>query len=435
MRVRRAAVDDSELYSGPRRSFKLWRGGKLIFYTVVLQGLAAVSDAAKQRVAACTHPSVKDSVRKVFDAIAHFVPEGQTATPVIGMDDLAAHAHLHRITVWRNLGDLVDSGEVHILDRTPGRRARYQVVHLAGSAPMTPTPLPLVGAVPPPRPPRRSRRTPDATPTLFDALTPTPGGEQPAINLLHQPVAPVARWWSNLLHLLHVNLLHLLQRRRLSDQPVAREPVAPVAGQGGGVTPRARDVHTFKKEDVHTHTAAPPEPVAQAPPSPTIVHPWHAWCGLVCMPQALHDEWIRKGHDPSWLMAFYPRRCAAIPEGDRITVNDFTFWRAALKDELAAPSARASPTADQPSVEEAVWMEILRRIESTVSRHVYHTWFASSALLAITGDRIQVLVPSEDVATFIRKHHGEELRAAVESVRPGARVELVGCDGQRRQYG
>ncbi len=329
-----------------------------------------MSDAAKQRVAACTHPSVKDGVRKVFEAIAHFVPEGQTTTPIMKMDDLAVEAHVHRITVWRKVGDLVDLGEVEVLDRAPGRQARYRIVHLDGPPPIADVPLPLRADLRSVPKPRRPSPTEPPIPGLLD--DPAGEGEDPAINLLHEPVAAVAtrrphllqllqrpvaavaRWWVNLLHLLHVNLLHLLQRRKFSDQPVARKPVAPVAGQGVDVDPRARDVHTFK--EVHTHAATAAEPAEPSHPPPRrVVHAWHAWCdGRVHVPKGLHADFLRwHGRRPgetdetvtAELVAFYARTCAELPSGQR-TGNEFTFWnRAYAKAFTPVAEARAGPVA------------------------------------------------------------------------------------------
>src|SRR4051794_22933252 len=103
-----------------------------------------MSGAAHDCVRACTHPQGKGPTRALFDAIAHFVPEGETTTPFIAMrKDLAAQARLDRRTVVTHLGILVEIGEVKVIDGGQGRPARYQIVRLDGAQPITAVPLPL----------------------------------------------------------------------------------------------------------------------------------------------------------------------------------------------------------------------------------------------------------------------------------------------------
>jgi len=102
-----------------------------------------MSDAALLYVRGCTHPTVKDGTRDLFEAIAHFVPEGETTTPFVGMPDLASQARRSLRTVVKRLPDLVAIGEVLVLDGGLGKIARYQIVHLAGAPPIVAAALPL----------------------------------------------------------------------------------------------------------------------------------------------------------------------------------------------------------------------------------------------------------------------------------------------------
>ena len=165
------------------------------------------------------------------------------------------------------------------------------------------------------------------------------------------------------------------------------------------------------------------------------------------VPKELHDDSVRKGHDAAWLFAFYARRCAAIPAGDKITVNDFTFWRAALKAELGAapPSVTETPPARAPSTggDEAqpadnVWTQVLPRIESKVNRSLFYTWFRETELIADDGDVITVAKPgakSDLFADWLGKHYHGLVHEVMAEVRPGTRVRFVVVDEARRKYG
>jgi hypothetical protein len=289
-----------------------------------------VSEDALKVVRACTHPQVKRGVRDLYEAIADLIPDGQTTTPPIGMKELAEKARLHRVTGVSRLKVLVDIKEIGVLDAGQGRTgARYTMLRLAGEPPVVEVPLPLRADL---RPVPRPRTDEATTPLPFDAPGADAAYDQTTKNLLRLttswPRQLVAIGYkfrdriANLLRLATSWVWHLL-RSATSAHPLAVDDA------------RARDVHTLK--DVHTPAAAPRD--GPDPPAPR--HPWHAWCGRVCVPIALHQEFQRKGHDGFWLTAFYARTCAALPVDEKITANDFSFWRAALKAALAAPSARA----------------------------------------------------------------------------------------------
>jgi len=99
----------------------------------------------------------------------------------------------------------------------------------------------------------------------------------------------------------------------------------------------------------HTHTPRAREP--DEPPLPGLLgavprcrNPAHLWHGLVCVPTPLHQEFVRKGHAPAWLFAFYARTCAALsPDEARHAVDEFKFWRAALAAALTSPDVPAAP--------------------------------------------------------------------------------------------
>jgi len=312
-----------------------------------------MSGAAVRYVERCTHPKVKASVREVFEIIARHVPEGHTTTPVLGMDVLAAEAGLHRRTIWSALQVLIDIGELQVFDGGQGITGRYTVVHLDGERPPIEAPLPFradLRAVP-----ARPIEAPPAADGVRlaedeqSAKTITSTDHNPNKNVLvitSGPALVITSWLRRVLVItstvlqgfrrLQIPMVWLARRVLVITSTFLTHPL--VIDDA-----RARDVHTFK--NVHTQATGPPADVPIEPKPPPIVHPWHAWCGrVVCVPTKLHEDWLRKGHDAVWLFAFYARRDAAIPRGQRITVDDFTFWRTAMKEELAREAKARTPT-------------------------------------------------------------------------------------------
>lgn len=302
-----------------------------------------MSGAAVDWADTFTHPRVTDAAHEVLTAIARCIPEGETTTPLIGMGAIAREARVDRRTVWTWLPVLVDIGVVRVVDGGQGRKARYTLIHVDGIATPIAVPLPLradLQAVPP--------RTPVALP-LFDD---PPIGRSEREELVIPITSGVARTITRITSWVLATITRITRITRITSWgPIVRtageelvirtcDPCDPPRALDAVLT-TARDVHTFK--EVHTPAApqdGPPERVAPAPRR----HPWHAWCGrVVCVPQDLHDDWRRKGHEAAWLFAFYARREAAIAVDEKILVNDFTFWRTAFKAELArvTPKSRA----------------------------------------------------------------------------------------------
>lgn len=282
---------------------------------------------------------VKGSARELLRIIAKHIPEGETTTPLIGMGDLGKQARLGRRTVVRWLGELVDAGEIAVIDAAPGLPARYQLVRLTGAAPITNAPLPLRADLQP-----VPRRAPSAssTPDLFDR----PADEDPAIHLRQTGTG-----W--LRHLCQSGVGYLVDL----CQTITRWRFRPVSNWRRFLPldiddARARDVLQLKTT---TTTAAPrdepstPDEVRFPPRAP--VHPWHAWCdGRVHVPKDLHQELlVRLGRFPhetaaaqeARLRAFYIQTCAALPPYAPIGVTEFTFWNRAFAATFAASEPRA----------------------------------------------------------------------------------------------
>ncbi len=168
------------------------------------------------------------------------------------------------------------------------------------------------------------------------------------------------------------------------------------------------------------------------------MHPWHAWCGPVCVPKPLHRGWLDKGHPAAWLLAFYARTCAAVSTDEaRRAVDEFKFWRAALNAELAAPSARASPHVHQAPAAENVWTQALARIETQVNRTTFYTGFRETVLVSDDGAVIAVGKPgaTREFAEWLEKYYHGLVDEVLTEIRPGTRVRFVVVAESGRKYG
>jgi hypothetical protein len=76
------------------------------------------------------------------------------------------------------------------------------------------------------------------------------------------------------------------------------------------------------------------------------------------------------------------------------------------------------------------WAQILACLESKVPRHAFHTWLMPLVQITDTGSLIEVAKPGDSrvFAEWVTKHHGDVIRAVVQEVRPGARVEIIDID-------
>lgn len=386
-----------------------------------------MSEAALKHVKAWTHPQAKRSVRAFFEAIADRIPEGQTTTPSVTLDKLASDSRQVERTARTNRDFLVGIGQVKVHDGGRGiKDARYEMLQLtSGERPIVPAPLPLLGRPKPPTPKKAKGqwRTSDLFADLEDQRSDQRSDLFADVAQRSDLFADVWQKVGSFCRPLWKNIGSFCR------------PLLPL-----GIDTRARDVHTFK--EVHTHTALRDEPLkpdAGTPPPPAIVHPWHAWCPPVgstgvCVPTELHEEFKRKGHETAWLFAFYSRRCTAIPAGEKIRVNDFTFWRAALKAELAATPVRA-PDVHQSAIEENIWTQVLPRIQVKVDSGTFFTWFRPTVLIADHGTMIEVANRGPNsalAADWLRRHHHDLVRAALEEVRPGTQVAFVAVEARQK---
>jgi hypothetical protein len=82
-----------------------------------------------------------------------------------------------------------------------------------------------------------------------------------------------------------------------------------------------------------------------------------------------------------------------------------------------------------------IWTRVLERIEPRIDRHSFYKWFHATTLLQVDGGVIDVMADSWLQVEWINKHYRAIVDDAVAEVQPGARVEFVVVDAQRRESG
>jgi len=400
-----------------------------------------VSQSAFDAVAAYAHPKVKAGGRALLKAIAELIPEGQTTTGMITVDDLAAKAWQHRRTVFRWLDVLIEIGAIRVVDGGRGIIARYELLLVAGVRPIAAAPLPLVGAAP-----RRARTRQELTepaPTLFD---PPRSYEETAINVWRS----VTRWAvvrMSICHTLTGNVWRFVTRWANVWRSVTRSALP----QGVPITEDASSTYVRSKKDPDPErTYEQAEEDARARDVHTFLTWWMATFpqfngGAVYALDRPRDEPIVRalldhGRPLDLLQAMAVLLWTTTTDG---VVGSNRWWIAvrctdrglfALKHKANYLAREVSLQWQEAADAPDVWAQVLRHLESLVDRHTFYTWFSKSILVQLTGDILEVAAESDAHATFIEKHYHDVLRAAVDHVQPGARVVFV-TDKPRQKYG
>jgi hypothetical protein len=297
---------------------------------------------------------LKGSRYALVKTLATLIPEGETMTAPISIEDLAARAGYYDQAIRQARDDLVELHALRIIGGGRGRLGSYELLDLPGAGQHDPT-LPLIGRV-------RPRPSRAAEPDLFDA--PTVGHTRAAaddsrvydIGDFHR------RWWLKVgdFHrrcLAYVGDFHRRLRTRVYDIGDFHRrwranigdfhrPLPPVVD----VASRARGSTYTQEDHVHTHTAPARPGAAEPPPSPRPPHPWHAWCdGRVHVPRKLHEEFVAKLRLPdAELFAIYRAENAAlVPTAPILDKDEYAFWRQRFAQRFArdnrAPPSPATP--------------------------------------------------------------------------------------------
>jgi len=294
-----------------------------------------MSDAAERDVETYTHPKVKGSVRDLLRSIARRIPEGQTTTPPLTLDDLATATEWTERTM-RTARDILEAvGKVKVHDGGRGRKdARYELLGIDGARPVTPVPLPLRADL---REARRPDPDADAVADLFTEAAPKVGSDVGKVGKFSSEVRQKVGKFFRRCGAWLVKVGSDLQK-------VGKffRPLLPLDGT------RARATYN----NLRTTTTAPIV-AASAPTSRPPRCRWlgssHAWCeGRVHVPMPFHLEERRKlarlpgqtdADLDAELFALYGTVLAGIPDSTPITDrNEFAFWNRVLRG--ATPARR-----------------------------------------------------------------------------------------------
>ncbi len=414
-----------------------------------------MSAAAEQFVTALTHAQVTEVARALLMAIARLIPEGETTTPLIGMGALAASARIHRRTVCEWMPILVAISIVRVVDGGRGRPARYTLVGLSGMAPIEAVPLPLVGVAKP------RRKVPVASaPTLFDPPVARSESEEPVIRRITW-ITWITGWavtgWRSTCATCDrfiretITCCTWITRtarfvRSESEEPVIGtcDPVLPLG------VPIPLDVGATTK-NVRTKADQKEEEGAHG------VLEFLTWW-MATFPQfnggAVYS--LDRTRDEPIVRALLHGRSVDLLQAMAVLLWTITsdgvhgssrWWIAeectdrglfALRHKANYLAQEVSRRAQEAAEVENVWALVLRRLESPVGRYAFHTYFRELTLFEDRGTVIVVTKVGENgglVWNWIQKHHRDAVRAAVDAVRPGARVEFVADEAQARKFG
>jgi len=390
-----------------------------------------MSAAAEQYVRTCPHPKVKGATRALLEAIAQLVPEGQTTTPLIALPDLAARARCVDRTARTCRDDLIGSGLIKVHDGGRGKVARYELLELTeGARPLSAAPLPLVGRAKPPRT-KIQRSTSAISADLFDA-TSAISADVPDVraydigNFCRRWWANVGnfcrRWWPRTKEERSTSAIFadvaLPRSRSRSEELVVEDTRAREADEF--LTWWAQTFPTFHDGTPGTVSRDRDGPIVREllAQGRTLAH-------LQAMAIALWEVTTDGvAHSDRWWIA------------ERVTVRRIAVLRH-KRDFLDREVARRVAPVAAPALDN-VWVQVLQRIEPKMNRHSFHTWFVETTLVEDRGAVIEVAKPGANsslTADWIRKHFADVVQAAITEVRPGARVEFVAVDEQRRKFG
>jgi len=426
-----------------------------------------VSADAVRYVKTWIHPKATRSVHAFYDAIAERIPEGQTTTPPLTLDELAAASRQVERTARTNRDFLVDVHQVKVHDGGQGRKdARYEMLQLTGERPIIAAPLPLIGRPKPPKPSKAKGQW--RTSDLFAEVTDHTSAnfaevtDRTSANFTEvaTKVGSFCRCWftpriflpkfvtivvsivSNLGKFCRGALPLDVDDADSATTTYVRSKNDPDPDRGAErvvVDARAREpADDFLDWFEQTY--------------PTVHQ------GAVCqVPRARHGPLVRQlldrpRHDVAHLQEMTRLMWAITDDGvfksnywwiaTQVTVRDvFVLHRKAnfldlevRRREAAAAQAltakeQARHSVREPPMVDAVWTEVLHQIAQRVNPQAMTRWFADTTLLRDGGDVIFIAAPA-DRLTWLSCHYRAVVDEAVQEVRPGARVEFVAEAGR-----
>jgi len=399
-----------------------------------------MSDAAKRYVDTCT---AKGGALALLKAIADLIPEGETTTPPLTIEDLANYARCVDRTARSNRDVLERDGEIKVHDGGRGKVARYEMLRLVeGARPLTAAPLPLLGRAKPVRTKTSVKETSATSADLFESVNETSAtsadvGEVRAYDIGNY----CRRWWANVGNFCRRWWMRTIKERSTSATSAdlfesVKETSATSADVGAHndadlisaraivversteveEAARARDGDAFLtwwRATFPTHNGGAAAFVDRARDGPIVralldQYPFDLLQAMAVLLWTTTTDGIRGSH--RWWIA---ERC---PDRGLFALRHKATY---LAREVSLRTQEAAAAGD-------VWGQVLDRLAEKLDRHTFHTWFAHSSLLDDAGDVIEVAVPSALHGEWIQKHHHDVVAEALREVRAGARVAFVG---------
>jgi len=389
-----------------------------------------MSDAALKRVEACTDPKVKGGVRALYKAIATHIPEGETTTPPMTLNDLAQTAqHTARTAqTCRNVLEALSLVKVH--DGGRGNKARYELLALDGARPIEAAPLPLLG----PAKPRRAKEQ-RSTSDLFSYVE-EPADEETAINVgsLFLRFATVLTNVGNFFLCCRAPYDRIAKNvgsffLRWRDRAIKRRSTSDPTFTAH--IDRARDVGVVERSGVGGDARArePADDFLEWFEStyPTLHH------GAACTVRRSRDGPLvrellqRPRTDVAHLQAMTTLLWSITTDGvknsDRWWIAEVVAVRGIvvlhrkadfLDQEVrraGVPSVATGLDADNVAAYATLFREA---IEARVTRHDLFTWIYPLVVVP-EADRVVLCAPSEMHATFLQKNFGQALEAATQT--------------------
>ncbi len=377
-----------------------------------------MSIAAETYVESIGHPQVKGSVLALLRAIAKAIPDGQTATPAMRLEEFAIVAGYTERTALRCRDVLEALALLKVHDGGRGiKTARYELRQFGdGARPLVAQPLPLIGRSKPPKA-KDQRPEPDLfTDVEAERSDPT---FQRSDNL------------SDLCRKVGSDLSKVRQFvRRLAQQ--VRQFVRPVLPQGVPITVTATTKNVRTEDLVEKLVVDARDPVQVFLAWWTATFPTYNRGAFNSVDRRRDGPRVQtllaSGRPVAHLQAMAIELWTTTTDGRRksdrwwiaevVKVRTIAVlrWKATYLDDVVTRRQHAPSTDD-------VWRRVLTRLETQVSRDAFHTWIRPLEGVH-RGDTIQVGGSAVHVA-WVQRHHAERVRQAVEAERPGTRVEFV----------